>query len=146
VVADAVVALPRLDGIPIPGIPADAHHFVPVAADGRIRGLEDVFAAGDLTTFPIKQGGVAAQQADAVAEAIAARAGVPITPEPFRPTLRALLLTGALPAFLRSELSADREATSTVATSPLWWPPGKIATRYLGPYLAEHAGDVVTAR
>jgi hypothetical protein len=31
-----------------------------------------VFAAGDATTFPIKQGSLAAQQADAVADAIAA--------------------------------------------------------------------------
>ena len=38
-------------------------------------GEQDVYAAGDATTSPIKQGGVATQQADAAAEAIAARAG-----------------------------------------------------------------------
>ena len=39
--------------------------------------LEAVYAAGDATDFPIKQGGLATQQADAVAERIAARAGAP---------------------------------------------------------------------
>jgi hypothetical protein len=28
---------------------------------------------------------------------------------------------------------------STAHESPLWWPAGKIAARYLSPYLAEHA-------
>jgi hypothetical protein len=27
-------------------------------------------------------------------------------------------------------------ASSTVAEQPLWWPPGKLAARYLTPYLA----------
>ena len=58
---------------------------------GRVRGLEDVYAAGDATTCPIKQGGVAAQQADAAAEAIAARLGRDLDPRPFRPVLRGLL-------------------------------------------------------
>jgi hypothetical protein len=29
---------------------------------------------------------------------------------------------------------------STAGESPLWWPAGKIAARYLSPYLAEHTG------
>ena len=29
--------------------------------------------------------------------------------------------------------------SSTASDSPLWWPPAKIAARYLAPYLAEHA-------
>jgi sulfide:quinone oxidoreductase len=52
-----------------------------------------VYAAGDATDFEIKQGGIACQQADAAAEAIAARAGVAIDPAPFAPVLRGLLLT-----------------------------------------------------
>ncbi len=38
-------------------------------------GLEDVYAAGDITSFPVKQGGIATQLADAAAQAIAARLG-----------------------------------------------------------------------
>ena len=29
--------------------------------------------------------------------------------------------------------------TMIAAQAPLWWPPAKIAARYLAPYLAEHA-------
>ncbi len=63
----------------------------------RLPRLDDVFAAGDATTFPIKQGGLAAQQADAVAEAIAASVGADIDPQPFRPVLRGVLLRQVTP-------------------------------------------------
>ena len=59
----------------VPGLPADADGFIPVDPYGRVPGVPDVFAAGDATTFPLKQGGLATQQADAAAEAIAAELG-----------------------------------------------------------------------
>jgi sulfide:quinone oxidoreductase len=90
-----------------------------------------------MTAFPIKQGGLAAQQADAAAESIAALAGASIEPRPFKPVLRGLLLTGLSPRFLRAGVLDD---TSTVDMEPLWWPPGKIAGRYLAPFLAQHIG------
>jgi sulfide:quinone oxidoreductase len=142
--ADKVVALPRLQGRPIRGIPRDREGFVPSDAFGRVRGLDDVFAAGDATTFPIKQGGLAAAQARAAAEAIAAQAGADVTPEPFRPVLRGLLLTGAQPRYLRTELAGGLGETSVAQASPLWWPPGKIVGRHLGPFLAERANLLVT--
>jgi sulfide:quinone oxidoreductase len=137
--ADRVVALPRLTGPEIPGIPRDRSGFVPTDEHGRVRGSRDLYAAGDLTTFPVKQGGLAAQQADAVAETIAAAAGAAVEPSPFRPVLRALLLTGKEPAFLRVELGGGRGETSTASSEPLWWPHGKIVGRYLAPFLAELA-------
>jgi sulfide:quinone oxidoreductase len=70
--ADAVIALPELLGPHIAGLPHDDDGFLPVDEHGHVRGCADVFAAGDATAFPIKHGGVAAQQADAVAETIAA--------------------------------------------------------------------------
>lgn len=135
--ADRVVALPRLYGPDIGGIPQDTNGFVATDEHGRVHDLADVYAAGDVTSFPIKQGGLAAQQADAVAETIAAAAGASIRPTPFRPVLRALLLTGTAPAFLRVELAGGRGETSTAADEALWWPPGKIVGRYLAPFLAE---------
>jgi sulfide:quinone oxidoreductase len=135
--ADRVVALPRFSGPEIDGIPRDRSGFVPVDRHGRVRGLRNVYAAGDLTTFPIKQGGLAAQQADAVAETIAATAGAPVDPRPFSPVLRALLLTGKGAAYLRTDLVGGRGETSTASDEPLWWPPGKIVGRYLAPFLAE---------
>ena len=71
---------------------------------------------------------------------IAALAGAPVTPTPFAPVLRGLLLTGTVPLYLRSELGGGHGEASAVHDEPLWWPPGKIAARYLAPYLAEHAG------
>ncbi len=105
-----------------------------------MEGLADVYAAGDITDFPVKQGGLATQQADAVAEAIAARAGADVTPRPFEPVLRGLVLTGETPRYLRAELKRGLGGRSAVDDEPLWWPAGKIAGLYLGPYLAEHAG------
>lgn len=133
--ADRVVALPRLEGPTIVGIAQDEEGFVATDELGRVPGLSDVYAAGDLTRLWIKQGGIAAQQADAVASAIAAAAGAEIQPTPFSPVLRGLLLTGSAPRFLRSE-----KGTSIVNPHPLWWPPSKIVGRYLTPFLAEHLG------
>lgn len=137
--ADRVVALPSLRGPRIDGLPQTIDGFVPVDAHARVDGLVDVFAAGDITNYPIKQGGVAAQQADAAAEAIAADAGADVTMHPFHPVLRGVLFTGGVPRYLRRETSDVRD-TSTVSTEALWWPPAKIAGRYLAPFLAAFAG------
>jgi sulfide:quinone oxidoreductase len=131
--ADRVVALPQLDGPRLPGVSHDTNGFVPTDEHGRVRGIDDVFAAGDITDFPIKQGGLAAQQADTAAQAIAREAGVELDPKPFEPVLRGLMLTGLTPRFMEAELG---RLGSIVDTEPLWWPPGKIAGRYLGPFLA----------
>jgi sulfide:quinone oxidoreductase len=139
-----VVALPRLTPTPIEGIPHDAGGFVPTDPHGRVRGIGDVFAAGDAVAFPIKQGGIAAQQADAAAETIAAAAGAPIEPEPFRPVLRGLLVGGEAPTFLRVELAGGAGDTSAAAAESLWWPPGKIVGRYLAPFLAERADAILS--
>jgi sulfide:quinone oxidoreductase len=131
---DRTVTLPELVGPRVTGLPVDAEGFVPVDRHGRVSGLDGVFAAGDMTDFPIKQGGLAAQQAVAAAEAIAARHGVDLEPEPFRPVLRGMLLTGGNNRWLRGP-ARDTAAASTASERALWWPPTKIATPYLGPYL-----------
>jgi sulfide:quinone oxidoreductase len=103
-----------------------------------VLGLEGagVYAAGDATVFPVRQGGLAAQQADAAAELIAAEADATVEPAPFRPVLRGLLLTGSEPSYMRAEITGGRGETSTASPDPLWWPPGKIAGKYLTPHLA----------
>jgi sulfide:quinone oxidoreductase len=132
---ERVVSLPVPDGRRIPGLPDDGRGFVRTDQHGRVEGREDVYAAGDITTFPLKQGGIATQQADAAAESIAALAGAPVTPHPFRPVLRGLLLTGLSPRFMAAGLLDD---SSEVDTEPLWWPPAKIVGRHLAPFLATH--------
>jgi sulfide:quinone oxidoreductase len=140
VLADRVVALPRLQGTRIGGIPQTFEGFIPVDEHGRVTGLEDVYAAGDITSFHVKQGGIAAQQAEAAAEAIAAAAGVALRPRPFRPVLRGLLLTGEGPRYLRGELAPGGQEPSQASAEPLWWPPAKIVGRYLAPFLARVVG------
>jgi sulfide:quinone oxidoreductase len=132
---DRVVALPRIEGPRLPGIPHDSNGFVPTDTHARVRGLHDVYAAGDLTDFPIKQGGLAAQEADAAAESISASVGAGIVPRPFAPVLRGLMLTGLTPRFMEAELGS---LETQLDTEPLWWPPAKIVGRYLGPFLASH--------
>jgi sulfide:quinone oxidoreductase len=81
--------------------------------------------------------------------------------------LRGLLLTGGAPLYLRAEPQRlEREATVAIEAAPvhrpsrdasaaagqaLWWPPAKIAGRYLAPYLATarpslRAGGVLADR
>ena len=71
--ADKLVALPRLTGPEIAGLPHTRDGFLPTDARGRVDGVDDVYAAGDCTNYPIKQGGLAAQQADLVVEGLVAR-------------------------------------------------------------------------
>lgn len=138
---DRVVALPRLRGQRIDGIPQTLEGFVEVDEHCCVNGADEVFAAGDVTTFPVKQGGIAAQQAVAAAEAIAVLAGASLVPHPFRPVLRGLLLTGAEPQYLRRDLSGGDEP-DWASSSPIWWPPTKIVGRRLAPFLAALTGEM----
>jgi sulfide:quinone oxidoreductase len=142
---DRVVSLPRLGGPFLSGLPHDAEGFIPTDLHGLVDGELDVYAAGDATTSPIKQGGVASQQADAAAEAIAARLGAPVEPRPFRPILRGLLLTGREPHFMRAEVTGGDDHPPEESTHALWWPPSKVAGRFLAPYLALRHDEVESA-
>ena len=133
-VADVVISLPAIEGPSLPGIPADENGFIPVDGHSRVREAEDVYAAGDGTDFPLKQGGLATQQADAAAADIAHRLGAAVDPEPFRPVLRGQLLTGDASLQLRSEI-AGGGGEGTASLDRLWWPPHKISGRYLAPML-----------
>jgi sulfide:quinone oxidoreductase len=113
--AECVIAVPRLVGRRIEGIPHDAEDFIVVDEHCRIAGMPHVYAAGDVTNLPIKHGGLAAQQGDAAAEAMLAELGVGIMPQPFRPVLEGVLF-------------ADPRSDPT-------WPPEKIVGRLLTPYL-----------
>ncbi len=132
--AGDLIALPLIEGPGIAGLPADQHGFIPIDDNARVVGADDVYAAGDGTTFPIKQGGIATQQADAAAEHIAARAGAPVQPQPFHPVLRGKLLTGDESLHLEHHLEGG-SGEGSAALDYLWWPPHKISGRYLAPWL-----------
>ena len=123
------------------GIPCGRDGFIHTDSHGRVPGLHGVFAAGDATTFPIKHGGLAAQQADAVAEAIAYSVGADVEPKPFRPVLRGILLTGGPARYLRADISGGEGDDSTISRTALWSPPNKLYGRYLAPYLSSQIGD-----
>ncbi|HEX5922846.1 MAG TPA: hypothetical protein VFY45_03370 [Baekduia sp.] len=115
-------------------MPINDHGFLPVDAHGRVSGARDVYAAGDCAAFPIKQGGPATQQADAVALHLASRAGIDVDVETVRVVLRARLLTGRGDLWLRRNL-LHPDDHGEVSHQSLWWPPGKVAGRWLSPYL-----------
>jgi sulfide:quinone oxidoreductase len=146
---ERVVTLPRVEGLRISGLPHDHDGFLPVDEHASVIGVDDVFAAGDGTDFPVKQGGIATQQADAAAELIAQRAGAVLTPQPFRPVLRGWLLTGAAPRFFANPI-AGGAGPGVVSAKPLWSPLTKVAGHYLAPWLLAHDGetgfDFATAR
>ncbi len=140
------IALPIPAGPAIAGLPADPDGFIPVDEHGRVQGVDDAYAAGDATTFPIKQGGLAAQQAVAAAETIVARHGVDLDPQPFRPVLRGMLMTGGQRRWLRAPAGAT-PGHSEAALRALWWPPTKIASKHLAPYLmGREEADLLQAR
>jgi sulfide:quinone oxidoreductase len=139
--AERVVALPELYGPCVRGIPLSEHGFIRVDLHGKAAGVDDVYAAGDTIDFPIKHGGIGSQQADAAAESIAARAGAPITPQPFRPVIRGMVLTGGDPLYLTARIGGGQGFSSELSDKPLWSPPSKISSKCLAPYLASRDSD-----
>ena len=92
--ADRIVSLPLVRGPELPGVPTTGlYGLIPIDAYCRVIGLPDAYAVGDATDYPLKQGGIACQQADTAAAHIAA----PVTATPFVPRVRATLLTGGEP-------------------------------------------------
>jgi sulfide:quinone oxidoreductase len=144
ITVDCVVTIPRLVGPELPGVPPGPDGFIRTDAHGRALGMEHVFAAGDATSFPIKQGGLAAQQADAVAESLAASVGVDIVPRPFRPVLRGLIVAHGGPQYMRARIAAGAGEDCALSEAPLWWPPNRLGGRYLAPYLTHRAGGGAT--
>jgi sulfide:quinone oxidoreductase len=139
VAADVVIALPMICGPRVRGLPQTATGFVDADIDGRVRGQQRVFVAGDAGPFPVKQAGLACQQADRVAAAICSDLGLSAPTLPSSPVLRGLLWSGDGDHFLRRDLAGGRdESLGTVSvTNALWWPPGKVAGRFLTPFLHE---------
>ena len=136
---DRVVAVPRLAGPAITGLPADADGFLPVTSYCEVSGVERVYAAGDATDFPIKFGGIAAQQADAAAASIASMAGAPTEPRPFDGIVHGVLLSGRKQGslYFTARIEGGLALDSRISETPTWASEAKIAARYLGSYLDE---------
>jgi sulfide:quinone oxidoreductase len=132
---DRVIALPELYGPIVRGIPLGEHGFIRVDPHCRVLDIERIYAAGDATDFPIKQGGIGSQQADVAARSIAALAGAPVRPERFDPTIHGMLLTNGKPQYLTAHITGGHGFSSEITDTPTSSPPSKIAAKYLAPYL-----------
>jgi sulfide:quinone oxidoreductase len=130
--AQRVVALPRLVGPRVPGMHSDAQGFLLTNGFARADGLRGVYAVGDGSDQPVKQGGVGAQQALTAASHVAMRAGADVRPIAFEPALRAKLLTGSGAWYLRRTAP---DGGATVSSRALWWPPAKVVAPHLAAYL-----------
>jgi sulfide:quinone oxidoreductase len=142
---DRVVALPELYGPSLRGIPLSEHGFVRVDRHQRVPRVGPVYAAGDVTQFAIKHGALASQQADAAAESIAALAGAPVTPKPFHPVVRGVLLTGEEPLYFTADVTGGHGFSSDVSERPMWSPAAKVPATYLAPVLEAYDREEAVA-
>jgi sulfide:quinone oxidoreductase len=143
---DRVVTVPVLTGPSIGGLPHDGAGFLRVDAHCRVVGAPGVYAAGDAADFEIKQGGIACQQADAAAEAIAARAGVAIDPTPFAPVVRGMLLTERDNRWLERDLGHTNGVEGRFGQPSSGLPRTKFVGRELSRLLHEVQAHAAHAR
>ena len=130
-----IIAMPRIVGPALRGVPADQDGFIPVDESCRVRGLEPrVFAAGDAADLPIKHGGLGAQMADTAAAGIAALAGANVEAGPLHPVIRGVLYTGTDPLYLTARIE-DGRVESEVSREPAWLKDEKVVAEELGPFL-----------
>jgi sulfide:quinone oxidoreductase len=143
---DVVLALPTLRGPEIPGLPLDTEGFLPVSGYGQVADLGGLYGVGDATGFPLKFGGVAALQADAVASTIAAAIGALAAPQQVGGLVEGVLLTGGEPGLLHLTLTIGAAGVaegriSAVGDGGRWSDEAKISARYLGAYLDQLWAD-----
>lgn len=132
------IALPQLTGPRLRGIPhADAHGFVAVDTGCRVPGTANVFAAGDGTAFPVKNGGLSAQQADVAAAGITRLAGIDIEAPAFRPVVRGTLFTGGAPLYFQTAIVGGHAFDSKVSDRPLWPVAEKVMAVEINRYLTQ---------
>lgn len=133
---ERVVGLARIEPRSIRGVPPGEGGFVPIDDRCRVVGLgEHVFAAGDATDFPIKQGGIGTQMADVAAAGIAALAG-DAERRDFEPILRGALIAGERGRiYMQARIVDGAPVDSEVFDEPPWPGDDKVVAAELGDYL-----------
>ena len=133
--ADRIVALPELYGPQVRGLALTEHGFIRVDTHMQVPDAGPVYAAGDAVDFPVKHGGLAAEQADVAAAHVAALAGAEVATPIFKPVIHGMLLTGEAPLYLTARITGGQGFSSEVSETPPPSAPGKIAAKYLAPCL-----------
>ena len=131
---DRVLSVPAAAGAHVGGVPRTSSGLIPVTASSRVQGAERVWAAGDCTPFALKHALLAARQADAALEQIAAAMlGTDADVPPPESRLQGMLV---LPG--RSLSGSVWVRPGEPLTHCLWWPPGRAAGGHLASYLSAH--------
>jgi sulfide:quinone oxidoreductase len=139
--ADTVISLPLLNGPAMTGLPLDGQGYVRVDARMTVPGVKDIYAAGDATSGAVKQGGLAAQQADTAAAEIVRSCAGNTSRVPYAPVLRGKLTTaGGQELYLRRAL--DGLDAGRADERPLWRPPSIVCAWRLARWLSYHRGDL----
>lgn len=132
--ADTVLAFPLLRGPDIAGLPRGDGGFLPVDDRMRVVGCPSVHAAGDATLGRLKQGGLAAQQAEVCARDIAHLAGGRLPAIDFAPVLRGMLQAAdGTRLYLRRALDGTDDGAAS--EEPLWHPESAVAAWRLAGWL-----------
>ena len=138
--ADRAIALPVYRGPAIEGLPADGHGFIPVGPDARVPGAPDVWAVGDGTTNPVKQGGIACQQADVRRRPDRGGGSPARSRTASRGRRRCPAGCGTAGADGRLPSGAQQPAEGAADPTPAW-PVAKVGGRFLAPFLREMVVD-----
>jgi sulfide:quinone oxidoreductase len=140
---DRIITQPRLLGPRLRGIPAGPDGFIQTDPNGRLTGVEDMYAAGDATNGQIKHGELAAQQADTVAATIARSAGIAIEPWASRPlAARGLINGGSLHDLRDAHVDHGSDAEDATQASS-WSSPNTLGLCYRAPSAGSPCGDVL---
>lgn len=132
---DRVVAIPALTPSVPDGIPTDPSGFVAVGPDQLVNGTSNIYAVGDITNFPFKQGGLASEEADAAAAAIEVAHGTRGERSDFSGEVRGILLTTSGRLIMRARVSA--EGSESLPAEQTSEPLQKIDSRLLAQRLSE---------
>ena len=138
--ADRVVALPRAAGPALPGVLNDAHGFIRCDRTARSTTPPPCGRRATRSRSPSSRAGWPRSRPTRSPRRSPRAPAPTCDPQPFRPVLRGVLLTGRGQAWMRNVV-AGGDGEGEAQRRALFWPPTKIAGRYLSPYLAalDHA-------
>lgn len=140
---EELISLPAAHGPSIAGVASDALGFVETDSALQACGSSRVWAAGGCVAAALEHSALSARQADAAADAIAARltgaASTGPTPPVHAPELAGVILEGQRDAWL----AANPPGTVQPSTRCLWWPPGRAVGARLASHIAALHPDVM---